>query len=107
MTVNEIRQTAEPICRRHRVRRLDLFGSRARGDAKANSDIDLMVVADEIRLEGLFEVLAPVEELLDRPISPTLLSNKEFAKRRESDGSFVARVLSGPTIALIGSVDAA
>ena len=48
MTVNEIKQTAEPICRRHRVRRLDLFGSRARGDAKANSDIDLCVLLEDL-----------------------------------------------------------
>jgi len=84
-----------------------IYGSVAKGADRSDSDIDLMVVADDIRLEDLFAILAPVEELLDRPISPTLLSNKEFAKRRESDGSFVARVLSGPMIALIGSVDSA
>jgi len=84
-----------------------IYGSVAKGADRSDSDIDLMVVADDIRLEDLFAILAPVEQLLDRPISPTLLSNKEFAKRRKSDGSLVARVLSGPTIALIGSVDAA
>lgn len=31
------------ICRRHRVRRLALFGSRARGDARVDSDVDLLV----------------------------------------------------------------
>jgi len=31
------------ICQRHRVRRLALFGSRARGDARADSDVDLLV----------------------------------------------------------------
>ena len=43
MTVNEIRVTAEPICLRHRVRRLDLFGSFARGEAREGSDIDFCV----------------------------------------------------------------
>lgn len=31
------------ICRRYRVRQLALFGSRARGDAQPDSDIDLLV----------------------------------------------------------------
>lgn len=82
-----------------------IYGSVAKGSDRSDSDIDLMVIADDIRLEKLFSALAPVEELLDRAISPTLLTSEEFAKRRKSDGSFVTRVLSGPTISLIGTVD--
>jgi predicted nucleotidyltransferase len=48
MTLNEIKATAEPICRRHRVRRLDLFGSHARGEAGADSDIDFCVSFEEL-----------------------------------------------------------
>ena len=48
MTVNEIRVTAEPICLRHRVRRLDLFGSFARGEAQEGSDIDFCVLFEEL-----------------------------------------------------------
>jgi hypothetical protein len=32
-----------PICRRHRVQRLALFGSRLRGEHRADSDVDLLV----------------------------------------------------------------
>ena len=48
MTLNEIKAIAEPICRRHRVRRLDLFGSCARGEARTGSDIDFCVSFEEI-----------------------------------------------------------
>lgn len=48
MTVEEIRSTAEPICRRHQVRRLELFGSCARAEAGANSDIDFCVSFEDI-----------------------------------------------------------
>ena len=48
MTLNDIKTTAEPICRRHRVRRLELFGSRARGDAGADSDMDFCVAFEEL-----------------------------------------------------------
>ena len=48
MTLNEIKVTAEPICRRHRVQRLELFGSRARGEAGADSDIDFYVSFEDL-----------------------------------------------------------
>ncbi len=48
MTLNEIKSTAGPICQRHRVRRLDLFGSVARGDAAKDSDMDFCVQLEEL-----------------------------------------------------------
>lgn len=32
-----------PICRRHAIRRLSLFGSQLKGTARADSDVDLLV----------------------------------------------------------------
>ena len=32
-----------PICRRHRIRKLSLFGSRLKGPARPDSDVDLLV----------------------------------------------------------------
>ncbi|MDP1647844.1 MAG: nucleotidyltransferase family protein [Rubrivivax sp.] len=32
-----------PICRRHRIRRLSLFGSQLKGTARPDSDVDLLV----------------------------------------------------------------
>lgn len=88
--------------------RIDLafiYGSVANRSDRSDSDIDLMVISDDVRLEELFSTLSPVEEKLGRSISPTLLSTREFAERRNSDGSFVTRVLSAPMISLIGTVD--
>jgi predicted nucleotidyltransferase len=33
----------EELCRRHQIRRLALFGSAARGELRADSDIDLLI----------------------------------------------------------------
>jgi predicted nucleotidyltransferase len=38
--------TLAPICERHRIRRLSLFGSRLKGTARPDSDIDLLVDFD-------------------------------------------------------------
>lgn len=43
MNVEDIKKIASPACRAFDVRRLDVFGSLARGSAVSSSDIDLLV----------------------------------------------------------------
>jgi uncharacterized protein len=43
MTVEEIKKIALPACNEYGVKRLDLFGSLARGDSSFTSDVDLLV----------------------------------------------------------------
>jgi hypothetical protein len=43
MRIEEIKATAIQACREFNVRRLDAFGSTARGTATASSDVDLLV----------------------------------------------------------------
>lgn len=50
MRIEQIRSTVVPACRDFGVRRLDLFGSAARGAASEDSDVDLLV---EFRDPGL------------------------------------------------------
>ena len=84
-----------------------IYGSVARQSDSAISDIDLLVVSDEVTLEDLYERLAAAEERLGRQISPTLYTVGEFNDRRSGDNAFLARVLNGPTCLLTGSLDAA
>ncbi len=51
------------LCREHHVRRLDLFGSRAKGTAEDGSDVDLLVEYQPGRVPGLLGFLALQEEL--------------------------------------------
>ncbi len=48
MTLGDIKEIAAPICSRHRVRRLELFGSCARGEAVEGSDMDFCVSFDAL-----------------------------------------------------------
>ena len=43
MNLQEIKESVAPLCSRYGVRRLDLFGSYARGEQHAGSDIDFCV----------------------------------------------------------------
>jgi len=90
-----------------RVHFAALYGSVAKGTDRAQSDIDLLVVADDMTLEELYAALAPAERQLGRTISPTLYTPAEFRKRRASRNPFLGRVLTGEHQVLIGDEHAA
>ncbi len=90
-----------------RIRLALLYGSVAKGSDTASSDIDLLVVADELTLEELYAALARAETSLDRKINPTLYTPKEFAKRRTAGHPFLTKVLEGEHVVLIGDRDGA
>ena len=61
-----------------------LYGSVAKGTDTATSDIDILIVANSVMLEDMYSAVAPVETDLDRKISPTLYTSREFADRKAS-----------------------
>lgn len=60
-TLDEIREIAVPIAKRHQLRRLSLFGSYARGEATAQSDLDFR--ADVPDGFGMFQMSALQDDL--------------------------------------------
>ena len=78
------------------------FGSVARGDARAESDIDLMVIGS-IGLRKLSSLLSGVSEKIGREINPCVVSLSEFTKRRSAGDHFISRVLKEPKILIIGT----
>lgn len=48
-TIDELREIITPIAIRHHVDKVYLFGSYARGEANANSDVDLRVDGAHLR----------------------------------------------------------
>lgn len=83
-----------------------LFGSVAKHTDTASSDIDLLVVSDELQLEDLFVALRVAEGRLGRRVSPTLYTVDEFRKRRRTEHPFLSRVMNGKHVVLLGSEDA-
>lgn len=79
-----------------------IYGSVAKQTDTANSDIDLMLVGDQLTLARVLAVLVPLEPQLGRKINPTLYTPAEFKRRRAELESFVSRILAGPIVPLIG-----
>jgi len=82
-----------------------IYGSVAKGDEGANSDIDLLIVG-EVELSRLRRLLRDLERRLGREISETVYGKGEFIQRQREGDAFLLRVLSGPKIVLIGEGDA-
>ena len=82
-----------------------VFGSVAKREDTATSDIDLMVISDGLSYGDVFGFLETTSVRLGRKVNPTILTRKELAKRVKGNEAFVTRVLSQPKIWLIGGED--
>lgn len=85
---------------RDRITQGFIYGSIAKGDATAHSDIDLMLVGDGLSYSGVMELLAPAEAELGRTINPTLYSQLDFASRLAAGNHFLQRVMQQARIPL-------
>jgi predicted nucleotidyltransferase len=79
-----------------------IYGSVAKRTDTAYSDVDLLIVSDDLTLEQIYSAIAQTERDLARKINPTVLTREEFQKRRKTESSFVNRVLAGEHIVLLG-----
>jgi len=82
-----------------------VYGSVAAGTDTGRSDIDLLVVGSADTL-ALHDTISAVEDQLGRPVSYTLLTPKELVARKRRKDPFLARVLGGDLIAVVGDVRA-
>lgn len=83
-----------------------VYGSLARGTDTARSDVDLMIIGDELNYSEVYDALQRAEKVLNRPVNPTIYSRREFRNRLKEKNAFLARVMAGPRVWLIGSEDA-
>lgn len=83
-----------------------VYGSVARGEEHAASDIDLMVITEALDYPALYEALQAAEAALGRRVNPTLMSPAEWRRKRGEADGFAARVASQPLLMLIGGDDA-
>ncbi len=98
-----VRGALEPLA--NRLVLALLFGSVARGTETAASDIDLLLVSDDLTLEAVYIVLASVEDLLGRRVNPTVYTSVEFGERRRAGAGFLTRILQGPHVVVAGGLD--
>ncbi|NZA00946.1 transcriptional regulator [Ottowia beijingensis] len=79
-----------------------VYGSVARREDTAASDVDVLIVSDALGYAEVFGALESAAQTLGRAINPTLYTRAELARRRAQDNAFVTRVLDQPRIWLMG-----
>jgi len=83
LTLDGLRTAVRPVCESHAVARLEVFGSRADGTARAESDVDLLVEFMPDANPGLFE-LGALQDALEQRLGcrVDLLSRRSVEKSR-------------------------
>ena len=82
LLLNRIRSDLETVYG-PRLRQVLLFGSEARGEARPDSDIDVLVLLDRVadygdELQRCLTALYPLALQLDRPISPKPVAAEKY-----------------------------
>lgn len=81
-----------------------IYGSVARGEERALSDVDLMIVGSVKQID-MVPGLRSLEERFRREVNATLFSPQEFRGKLAAGDHFLMSVLKGKTILLMGSLD--
>ncbi|MCP5170571.1 MAG: nucleotidyltransferase domain-containing protein [Hahellaceae bacterium] len=77
-----------------------IYGSLAKGEEHAGSDVDVMLVGDDLSYSEIMALLEPAEEQLQRSVNPTIYSPEEFNKRLADQQNFLSKVMTEPRIDL-------
>jgi hypothetical protein len=83
--VDDLRRRLRPFCQKHHIRRLEVFGSAARGQAGPHCDVDLLVTLDDsapLSTAALLEMAGEAEELVGAPVDFVLRSSLEKSPNR-------------------------
>ena len=78
-----------------------IYGSVAKGEEHSDSDVDVMLVGNNLSYSEVMELLDVVEEQLQRPVNPTLYSPQEFSERLRQGQNFLSKVMQQPQINLL------
>ncbi|MCR4433627.1 MAG: nucleotidyltransferase domain-containing protein [Caldiserica bacterium] len=81
-----------------------IYGSVAKGEETAKSDIDLMVVGG-ISEKELHNVISKIEREIEREINYTLMTPQEFRTRIKSGDPFLERICREEKIYIKGKIE--
>jgi predicted nucleotidyltransferase len=96
-----LREALQPLAAR--IALALVFGSVARGEESAHSDIDVLVVG-ELDFAEVVTALHPCQEMLGREINPAVYAAAEWGARVARGDVFARDILSRPVLLLIGEL---
>ena len=97
--VDVLREALAPAA--DRIRAALVYGSFARAEEHASSDVDLLVIG-EADLAELAPLLRKAEQRLGRPVNVSVRGEQEVGNQRAAGNHFLASILSGSKLFIIG-----
>lgn len=95
-----LREALAPIAAK--IRAAFVYGSVAKRSDTASSDIDLMIVSDDVTYPDVSGALYELTLRLGREVKATIYGGAELADRVKQGNAFVQRVLAQPKLWIIG-----
>ena len=80
-----------------------VYGSIARGTDTAKSDIDLMLIGENMDYISVYETIQKAESILQRQINPTLSTLSEWRNKLNEKNHFIVNVNERPKLFIYGS----
>jgi predicted nucleotidyltransferase len=99
--VEPIRRALEPLA--ERITAAFIYGSVAKGTDSAGSDIDLLIIAEDVAYPEVFSALQSVESELGRSVNPNVMAVREWREKSGERDSFAERIASQPRLFVIGT----
>ena len=87
------------------IRAAFVYGSVAKGQDTASSDIDLLVVSESLTYADIFAALEGASTSLSRKVNPAVYARKDLDRRLRQGNAFLKRVLAQPKLWVIGRED--
>lgn len=81
-----------------------IFGSVARGEEHAGSDVDVLLIGD-LGFGDAVRALHPVQESLQREINPVVMSKGEWQRKLQAGDGFVGEIMAKQKLFLKGDAD--
>jgi predicted nucleotidyltransferase len=101
--VEPLRAALQPLAKR--IDAAFVYGSVAKGSDRAGSDIDLMVIADDLAYGDIYKALQKAEDRLQRPINPNLMTSREWRRKSADDSAFAGKIARQPRLFILGEAD--
>lgn len=100
---DHLRSALAPLAKR--MRAAFVYGSIAKGTDTASSDIDVMIVSNDLSFPDAIQALTKAEHDVGRSVNPSVYGEDEWRRKLAEDGGFLKRVMDQPRIYLVGSDD--
>lgn len=99
--VDVLQQALEPMS--DRIEIAFIYGSIAKKIDTANSDIDLMIIGNDLTYADFFQAFEQAELKLQRKINPTFYSPVEWQRKYKAGNNFLNKIIEQPKEFLLGT----